>query len=142
MHQNQARGELKEGAGDGSAYFLKNHDRGDESGLAPLVLTNIESLSGRLRQWLHCKAMCTGTFSLRTPAEVLSGKAMSQMMFNKLYTLTLDNGPLGEKFKAQLVPLAFEDLRGFNRYKTLFPSLTTFEMSVFNEWTACQNDSV
>lgn len=95
------KGELKEGAGDSSAYFLKNHDGGDESGLAPLVSTNIESLSGRLRQWLHCKAMCTGTFSLRTAAEELFGKAISLKMFNKLSN-TLDNGPLGENFAFSL----------------------------------------
>lgn len=39
-----------EGAGDISAYFLKNRGRGDESSSPPLVSTNTESLSVRVRQ--------------------------------------------------------------------------------------------
>lgn len=38
-----------EGAGDISAYFLKNRGRGDESSSPPLVSTNTESLSVRVR---------------------------------------------------------------------------------------------
>lgn len=39
-----------EGAGDISAYFLKSRGRGDESSSPPLVSTNTESLSVRVRQ--------------------------------------------------------------------------------------------
>lgn len=57
-----------EGAGDLSAYFLKNRGRGDESSSPPLVSTNTESLSVRVRQRLSCKAVCAAVF-LRRAAE-------------------------------------------------------------------------
>lgn len=62
VHQPQARTNQRREQGDHSAYFLKNHSRGDELSLAPLVSTNTKSLSTRLRQRLGSKAVCTGTF--------------------------------------------------------------------------------
>lgn len=59
-----------EGAGDISAYFLKNRGRGDESSSPPLVSTNTESLSVRVRrQRLSCKAVLCAAAFLRRAAE-------------------------------------------------------------------------
>lgn len=82
--------ELEEGVGDCSTYFLKNHSTRDESSLTPLVSTNTESLSARLRRRLGSKAVCTGTFFSKRAAEELFGK-VSIKMFNILQkALTMD----------------------------------------------------
>lgn len=80
--------ELEEGAGDLSAYFLMYRSRGDESSSAPLVSTNTESLSARLRRRLGCKAVCTGTFKEK------NRELLKKCCFCQLKCLTYSLKPL------------------------------------------------
>lgn len=76
-----------EGAGDISAYFLKNRGRGDESSSPPLVSTNTESLSVRIRQRLSCKAVCAAVF-LRRAAEDFFEKCNFSLSI-KLFSISI-----------------------------------------------------
>lgn len=79
VHQPQGKDKPEEGAGDRSAYFLKNHGRGDESSSPPLVSQNTESVSQSEAIAWRAKLCVPAPFylfflSLMRAAEELFGK--------------------------------------------------------------------